>query len=687
MFNSNHGDTTIQVANISTTVDMVEETPCELVYNNDKKPDWTKIKRYTEQYQQQTHVRNAFQNLIQNNGHPRESQMFTIKLLESELFQPMILALVHYLNHFWGGFAGLERVAVQEIQKYNVNTGQWDLTANFIAMNELQKVYRNKHVKFVDKQNVVVWKYKIAELWADHDERKMYDNICFNPHPKNHPSVAQSNDYNLYKGMAISAEQAKAYQQTHGESYCKEVVKPLLEHIERVICKSNKENYQYLIKWMAKLVQKPWIKPKVAVGIQGEEGAGKGILYTEYLAKIVGPGHSFHVINPDDVVGRFNHMLRACILCFDDESLFVGNKAALEKLKKIITEPTISIEEKHKPTFIVDSFLHLLMASNNEHMLTQSANARRHFMLQALNMYSGQQTKESEEYFNKICNVPVEAFAYHLYHEIDIENWKPTRFPATDFQRDQKTRSFTPIHHWMQHCLSEKRITSYNGFNIFQQQPKNAQPETAQNIFAVDSVYPVKNNEGNDKFSLDRFATYWENQSIELYKSYVYTSYKTHYRQNKDAFQYKGNMMDETHFWIKFWEMVNIPQYATNTKVTVAKKRKHSTTDNSGSHSDPSQSQQQIEATSTSAPDADSRIEGHHWNIVNGRSFRFKCSDETRRQVAIIPSLQQCRYVWKKYVMKDQDWKFDEEMEMETETETVDEISNTNTNTNADADM
>ncbi|WP_230852431.1 primase-helicase family protein, partial [Vibrio crassostreae] len=129
----------------------------------------------------------------------------------------------------------------------------------------------------------------------------------------------------------------------------------------------NKECYEYLMNWVAHMIQKPEEKPEVAIVLKAGQGTGKGT-FVDPLGKIIG-AHFVHLTEQSQVVGRFNSLLENRVLIFADE-FFAGSKKHTDQLKGMITEKTAKIERKGVDSIIVPSFSRLIMASNHEYIVS-----------------------------------------------------------------------------------------------------------------------------------------------------------------------------------------------------------------------------------------------------------------------------------------------------------------------------
>ena len=60
-----------------------------------------------------------------------------------------------------------------------------------------------------------------------------------------------------------------------------------LDHVRDNLCNGNVAYYEYLMKWLAHLVQRPWERPLTGLSIIGGQGTGKGI-FIDLIARMLG---------------------------------------------------------------------------------------------------------------------------------------------------------------------------------------------------------------------------------------------------------------------------------------------------------------------------------------------------------------------------------------------------------------
>ena len=355
----------------------------------------------------------------------------------AKLRSALYLALVRYLNKYLMAIVrGGKATILGEIITLNRRTMRFGYQHSIWSVNDFKQVHLNWKLPGIPTP--------ITLIWLTHPMRRQVDNIVFRPQPDNFVDTSRFHDFNMYKGAGISRAEAADWAQKNPD--WEQQFEPLLHHIQTIWCSDLPELISYVMGWMAHVVQKPHEKTGAGLVLKSEEGAGKTVV-VDKLGSIVGTEHYFPVHDPQDVLGKYTHQLKACILLSMDEALWGGDKANAEVLKKIITQPTHSIHEKYLSSITVESYVNVMFSTNNDWAAPASRTDRRLMCIEVSNRYAGIQTTETRAYFDKIRAVPNEAFAHYLY-TYDLSNFNPREIVATDLQRDQKMRSFEPLYKW-----------------------------------------------------------------------------------------------------------------------------------------------------------------------------------------------------------------------------------------------
>ena len=154
-----------------------------------------------------------------------------------------------------------------------------------------------------------------------------------------------------------------------------------------VICDQNQTVLEYLLSYLAHMLQYPEIKPGIMVVLLGAQGTGKGTFFK--LLAGIWPRTTLVVNDVDHVIGNFNAVLEQNYVVCMDEALFSGDRKNSERLKSLITEPTCRIEQKYQPARIIDSYHRFIAASNSDKFAHVELDDRRFLFLKVSNSKKG----------------------------------------------------------------------------------------------------------------------------------------------------------------------------------------------------------------------------------------------------------------------------------------------------------
>ncbi len=296
-----------------------------------------------------------------------------------------------------------------------------------MRFGDLRQLYLNQQIEVgQDGRGNPILK-PVAEIWLHHAERRQFiGGVTFDPSGKPTPEGT----LNLWQGFAIQPRRGSWER--------------LRIHVRDVICRGNREHYDYLMRWLARLVQRLAEQAEVAIVMRGAEGTGKGML-ARAITRILGQ-HALAISNSKHLTGNFNAHLRDCVFLFADEAFYDGDRQHVGVLKSIITEPYLTIEGKYQNPVQTPNFLHLMMASNEEWVIPASLEARRFFVLEVSDA-----RKDDHAWFVAIWE-EMEAGGYeamlHDLMQINLTTFNVRRVPTTDGLQQQKKLSLPTDKAW-----------------------------------------------------------------------------------------------------------------------------------------------------------------------------------------------------------------------------------------------
>lgn len=213
----------------------------------------------------------------------------------------------------------------------------------------------------------------------------------------------------------------------------------LLSFISEIFCGGDVAAYEYFIKWLAHLFQKPMEKPTVAVLAKSDEGTGKGTLYT-LLKRMLGA--NAHQLNGAfQITGRFQSVIVNKLLIFGDE-VDLTSKAVADRAKGIISEPTISIERKGYEPEVMPLYSRFIFAGNHSRLISAGTRERRYLILEPSIKRIGDHDYWRDLYAS-IKGAGANALLHYLLN-LDITGFNPNSVPATRALIAEKLENLKP---------------------------------------------------------------------------------------------------------------------------------------------------------------------------------------------------------------------------------------------------
>ena len=142
-------------------------------------------------------------------------------------------------------------------------------------------------------------------------------------------------------------------------------VAPIIDYLHRVVCRSDKPLFEWVLQWLADIFQNPSTKPGTALILVGEQGAGKTFLPERILRPIIGNMHFTKVSGTERLTAKFNSEMAGKLVIQGEEVLNSNRKVDADLMKDMITSRTRTIEFKGKDVVEMEDFARYILTSNN----------------------------------------------------------------------------------------------------------------------------------------------------------------------------------------------------------------------------------------------------------------------------------------------------------------------------------
>jgi hypothetical protein len=292
----------------------------------------------------------------------------------------------------------------------------------FQTFTDFQNRYVNKFIAIQTdngSRNLPVGKW-----WLRHPMRREFPGLTFQP---GGPPIV-GGDLNLWRGYGV---------------------KPMAgdwslmrAHIQEVLASGNQVHADYIMRWLAYVVQNPDKPAEVALVLRGGQGTGKGVL-GRAMCTVFGQ-HGLQVSSAMQFAGRFNAHLRDVCLLFADEAVRPEDPNARSALKALLTEPRLAIEGKGRDIVAVSNHTKVIMASNDRWVVPAELDDRRFAVFDVSSAHA-----QDRHYFSALLAEMDRGGLAAMLHDLlvmPLEGWHPRdEIPNTDARSEQKAASLRGI--------------------------------------------------------------------------------------------------------------------------------------------------------------------------------------------------------------------------------------------------
>lgn len=257
----------------------------------------------------------------------------------------------------------------------------------------------------------------MVRMWKASEKRKTVrlEDVVFDPTLK----VDPANSVNLYDGMAMVPKEGD--------------VQPMLELVSFLTSRATSDEadtgdiMHWLLCWLAYPLQHPGAKLRTAVVMHGDEGAGKNFLFDIMVALY---GKYGALVGQDELEDKHNDWRSCKLFVVGDE---VSSRAELvhnkNRLKALITSPTVQINPKHLTRCEEKNHMNIVFLSNELQPLALDNSDRRYLVVYTPRAKDFEYYKALGEWRD---NGGIEAFYHYLlnYPLGDFHAYAPA--PMTD---------------------------------------------------------------------------------------------------------------------------------------------------------------------------------------------------------------------------------------------------------------
>ncbi len=209
----------------------------------------------------------------------------------------------------------------------------------------------------------------------------------------------------------------------------------------------------HILDYFACIVQRPGVKIHWAPLIKGKQGIGKSYLLR--VMKHVLGRTNVREVTTEEITSEFNPWAEASQIVFIEEIMAIGRREITNKLKPIVTSPTITINDKGVKRYVIPNRMNLCLFSNEEVPLLLDDDDRRFFV------YESPLRDQGEEYYNRLFDA-LDEHELHLIRGLlenrDISKFNPKgKAPGSESKLKMQGDAETPVLSLMRAYVNARR--------------------------------------------------------------------------------------------------------------------------------------------------------------------------------------------------------------------------------------
>jgi hypothetical protein len=317
------------------------------------------------------------------------------------------------------------------------------------------KYKRDSDLLFFKKKDLVNAYEHLTYQYVDKKKDEVIEKNFIHDWTKNNPKIKKYEDCDIYPNIEECPEDylnlwipfAMGKVDTHVEK--EEELDFILNHI-KILCGHEQDVYEYFLKWIADMIQKPERKPgTVPVFISGQ-GAGKS-MFMNLLRRMFGERKVLETSEADKYVfGHFNSLMKDAFLVVLNEVEFKQLSSKEGNYKELATEPHFYLHQKNVDPIKLKSYHRMIAATNKEEPMKTCQDDRRNFFIRCSDEKIG-----DKEYFRTLSSyiddvdVVKTCYEYFRNYKPDVDLLTDMVLPVTQYHKNVKDAYEHAVRAWL----------------------------------------------------------------------------------------------------------------------------------------------------------------------------------------------------------------------------------------------
>jgi len=215
------------------------------------------------------------------------------------------------------------------------------------------------------------------------------------------------------------------------------------DSLVRILSNNNDTIYEYLYRWLAHMIQRPFENPGTAIFFTGAKGCGKDTLGDFLIQWIVGPTLAHNYDSTAQFWEKHDTSRENRVLIKLEEVSGVVNRQHVGEMKARITSADLTVNEKGKTPRTSANYNHYIGTTNEGQPVKVEEGERRFNVFACSPEWVGQLDKWKELRAALFCPEGASAVGHHLA-ELDLGDFDPRRMPENEYLRQAIDAEISP---------------------------------------------------------------------------------------------------------------------------------------------------------------------------------------------------------------------------------------------------
>lgn len=357
--------------------------------------------------------------------------------------------------------------------------------------------------------------------WLKDSTKRSYKQLDFVPNHKDNNEF-----YNTFRGFDCEINPNDCEMDENAIELFKAHLDRLTNHCEK--------STEYLLSYIADIIQNPETPPGIALLFKSEQGFGKDFVL-DFLSKMLNKSYICRTQDVKHVLGDFNTLIKDKIICQLNELSGKDGWDFKEKLKGLITAADININEKSIKQYTQRNSLRVFLISNRNSPIEISPDDRRFVV------FRSDPEKPSVEYFNKLGDILnnndsiSSIYKYLKNYNITI-NLRSDR-PITAAYSQMRNNNIDPLYRFINEIFVNNNLDEYfckKEHEYIIHKKTNSIIIPNQILFETYSTYLIENQYSHIIPTHKRIKQLLDEVNVDCKKYNINGSVKRYYNFNKE---------------------------------------------------------------------------------------------------------------------------------------------------------